>query len=202
MSDDPEQGNKVLGLQIVTLVHRIDRDLVSLREMRSAATAAHDREHNAVNDAISHGDTALQDRVDALRETVNRDLAALRELQAAHAVAHDREHAAVQTAIQKAEDAMTIRLTQMNEFRQQLEGERNLLAKRDYVDQRIEGLVKGQDDHTESLSKLIDANASRVANLELALATIGGRFAAATVGLTVAIFIVSIAVSLAMNYIK
>lgn len=91
--------------------------------------------------------------------------------------------------------------------------ERESYAKKESVDEKVTGLIKEREARLgqlkaqmeggdAALAKATDANAQRILHLEVALAAIGGRFAAATVGLTIAIFVVSILVSVALRFIR
>lgn len=77
---------------------------------------------------MSDGGVDLREFLEAQIATVRREIATLDRtiVQTAdvHARAHEREHAMTELAVTKAEEALTIRLEQMNEFREQITSER------------------------------------------------------------------------------
>ena len=122
----------------------------------------------------------LESRIAAVEATIARDIVAVRELQAAHATAHEREHQSVQLAISKAEDSLTVRLEGMNQFRQQLDRERGSYVTRTQLDDRL-----------AALNKEAEEAAKRISVLEAQMARLSGWFAAASVALTVSMFVLN-----------
>jgi hypothetical protein len=122
----------------------------------------------------------LESRIAAVEAAIARDIIAVRELSAAHDVAHEREHQSVQLAISKAEDSLTVRLEAMNAFRQQLDRERGSYVTRLQLDDRL-----------TALNKEAEEAAKRITVLEAQMARLSGWFAAASVALTVSMFVLN-----------
>lgn len=116
----------------------------------------------ATDDAIS-----LREYMDREITSVRREIATLangiQETAKVHADAHTREHNMTNTALTKAEDAMTIRLEQMNEFRQQITTERGTFSTKPEVYEiakRLEEMITRNDARlTKVETFVISANA-------------------------------------------
>jgi hypothetical protein len=117
---------------------------------------------------------------------MTNDEISLREFMEARWAAHEREHVALQRAVDTAVGTLDARLSEMNQFRAQIQEERGeFLSKTEY-----------ESRHRELETKLEagqHANGKRISDLELAKSNMDGRMWAIGAGVTVLTIVVNMA---------
>jgi hypothetical protein len=91
-------------------------------------------------------------------------------------ISHRHEHELVSKSVESAEKALNVRLDSMNEFRAQIQSERNLYATREALDLKFDM----RDKTADLKANLID---TRIAELEKQINYMRGRQAAFAVGI-------------------
>lgn len=136
----------------------------------------------------------MSDPVISLREYLDREIVAVRrelntmatgvlETAKAHSESHAREHNMTNTALSKAEEAMTIRLGQMNEFREQIVAERQTYVTRSElteIKQRLEELVSRNDGRLTKVESFVISTIAQLGTLRALMAAV--LFAMAVAG--------------------
>jgi ribosomal protein L16 Arg81 hydroxylase len=120
---------------------------------------------------------------------MNSDEISLREYFEARWKAHEKEHEALQRAVDTAVATLDFRLSEMNQFRQQIQEERGaFMTKMESVS------------HHRELETKIESNAKSVSALELAKSNMDGRIWMAGALITTASGIFALLVSLAFRF--
>ena len=113
----------------------------------------------------------------------------LREYFEARWKAHEKEHESLQRAIDTAVETLDFRLSEMNQFRQQIQEERGAFTT------KVEA-----ESHNRELEGKIETNAKAVSALELAKSNMDGRIWMAGALITGASGIFALLISLAIRF--